>query len=277
MITGASSGIGRATALALDRAGWRVFAGVRTRKAAADLGREASSRLTPVILDVTQPARVAATAAEIRASLGREAGLDALVSNAGIMAAVGPLEFTATDAVRRQLEVNLIGHLVVIKAFLPALRKRRGRIVVVGSLSGRMPLPLMGGYMAAEHALEAVCDVLRVELRPWRVPVSLIEASLIRTPIWAKGEKATLASRRMRPAAVGGVYARMMDRGWSAMRRVYGRWNAPPERVAAVVLRIMEARRPKARYGAGVFSGTVPYYRLVPARLVDAVLGRFLS
>lgn len=277
VVTGASSGIGRATALALDRAGWRVFAGVRTRRAAADLRKEASPRLTPLMLDVTKPAQVAAAAARVRAALGRTAGLDALVSNAGIMASVGPLEFTGADVLRRQLDVNLIGHVNVIRAFLPALRRRPGRIVVVGSLSGRMPLPLMGAYMAAEQALEAVCDVLRVELRPWRIPVSLVEASLVRTPIWAKGEKATVAPERMRPAAVRDVYARMMERGWSAMRRVYGRWNAPPERAAAVILRVLAARRPGARAGAGAFTRTVPFYRLVPARLVDAALGRILS
>jgi NAD(P)-dependent dehydrogenase (short-subunit alcohol dehydrogenase family) len=269
VVTGASSGIGRATALALDRAGFRVFAGVRTREAAESLRREASSRLAALRLDVTDADEVAAAAEEVRSAAGPEPELAALVSNAGIVSAVGPLEFIGTEAVRRQLEVNLIGHLTVVKAFLPLLRMSRGRIVVIGSGNGRMPLPLLGPYDAAEHALEAVCDVLRAELRPWRIRVSLIEPSLTRTALWEKGERATIKPDDMEPPDVRDIYARMIEKGWGLMRRMYRRSAAPPERIAAAVLKVLKSRRPKARYAVGPFSRLFRFFPLLPKRVLD--------
>jgi NAD(P)-dependent dehydrogenase (short-subunit alcohol dehydrogenase family) len=181
LITGASSGIGEATALRLAGAGWRVLAGVRSDADGDRLRAAGGERLEPVTIDITEPATIAAAAAE----LGDEP-LHGLVNNAGTALAM-PLEFLPLDQLRRQLEVNLVGHVAVTQALLPNLRSARGRVVNVGSIAGRSALPFLGAYAASKHALEAVTDVLRVELRPFGIAVTVIEPGTIATPIWRKG------------------------------------------------------------------------------------------
>ena len=163
LVTGASTGIGRATAMRLDAAGWRVFAGVR-READADLLREAGSeRLAPLILDVTDAGQIEAAAEEIAARTGSD-GLDGLVNNAGI-ALPSPLETIPIEDFRRQVEVNLTGQVAVTQAMLPAIRAARGRIVFVSSIGGLIAFPMTGAYHAAKFGIEAVGDVFRRELR----------------------------------------------------------------------------------------------------------------
>jgi NAD(P)-dependent dehydrogenase (short-subunit alcohol dehydrogenase family) len=157
-VTGASTGIGRATALELARRGWAVLAGLRRP---AELG----PGITPVELDVTSPAQVAAL---------RGRPLDALVNNAGI-AVTGPLEYLPLEELREQLEVNTVGQLAVIQACLPALRAARGRIVNVSSVSGRIAFPTYGPYAASKFALEALSDSLRRELRGSGVDVVVVQ------------------------------------------------------------------------------------------------------
>ncbi|HEY7923524.1 MAG TPA: SDR family oxidoreductase, partial [Vicinamibacteria bacterium] len=172
LVTGASSGIGAACAARLVRSGWRVLAGVR-RKGDAPEGTE------EVQLDVTD-------AAQIKAAADGVEELHALVNNAGIAIAM-PLEFVPLDELRHQLEVNVVGQVAVTQAFLPVLRRARGRIVFVGSIAGRSALPFLGPYAASKHALEAIADSLRVELRPWGIHVAIVEPGSIRTPIWTRG------------------------------------------------------------------------------------------
>ena len=186
LITGASTGIGRATALRLDAAGWRVFAGVRKQEDADALGEAGSERLVPLILDVTDAEQIAAAAARIETE-ARD-GLDGLVNNAGV-AIPGPLETLAIDDFRRQVEVNLTAHVAVTQAMLPAIRAARGRIVFISSIGGRVALPLTGAYHAAKFGIEAVGDVFRQELRPWGISVSIVEPGSIDTPIWERGER----------------------------------------------------------------------------------------
>lgn len=149
VVTGASSGIGLASALRLAQAGWRVFGGVRTDEAAAAL-RE--SGVEPLMLDVTDAGQIAVAAEAV----GPE--LHGLVDNAGI-AVAAPLELVPLDELRRQLEVNVVGQVAVLQAFLPALRGGRGRVVLMGSVGGRSALPFPGPYAASKHALEAFADV----------------------------------------------------------------------------------------------------------------------
>ena len=160
LVTGASSGIGQACAVRLASSGWRVLAGVR-RTGEAPAGTE------EVLLDVTDPEQIGAAAERVEE-------LSGLVNNAGI-AVAAPLEFLPPDDLRRQLEVNVIGQVAVTQAFLPALRRARGRIVIVGSIAGRSALPFLGAYAASKHALEAVADSLRVELRPFGIAVSIVQ------------------------------------------------------------------------------------------------------
>ena len=180
LVTGASTGIGEATALRLKGAGWDVLAGARKD---ADLERLRAAGVTPVRLDVTDPQTIAAA----RAELGDRA-LGGLVNNAGV-AVSAPIEFVPLDDLRHQLEVNLIGQVAVVQAFLPALREGRGRVVNVSSIGGRIALPMVGPYAASKFGLEAVSDSLRREVRPWGIHVALIEPGAVTTPIWDKGRE----------------------------------------------------------------------------------------
>jgi len=178
LITGASTGIGRATALHLDRAGWRVFAGVRKEDDAASLREAGSERLAPLMLDVTDAGQIAVAAVRIGDSVG-EAGLDGLVNNAGI-AVPGPLETLPIEDFKRQIGVNMAAHVAVTQAMLPAIRTARGRIVFITSIGGLMAFPFFGAYHAAKFGLEAVGDVFRQELRPWGIKVAIVEPGSIR-------------------------------------------------------------------------------------------------
>src|ERR671910_93834 len=178
LVTGASTGIGEAPAMHLREVGFTPIAGVRKDE---DAERMEGLGLRTVKLDVTDADGIAAA----RESLGDEP-LAGLVNNAGI-AVAAPLEFLPIDRLRQQLEVNLIGQAAVTQAFLPALRRGRGRIVMVSSIGGRVGLPLVGAYNASKFGLEGLSDSLRRELRPHGVDVILIEPGGVKTPIWKKG------------------------------------------------------------------------------------------
>ncbi len=272
LITGCSSGIGRATALRLDAAGWRVLAGVRKQADADALAAAGSERLEPLIVDIGDEATVAA--AGERASEG--GGLDALVNNAGI-AYSGPLEFVPLEDLRHQLEINLVGHLAVTQAALPALRQARGRIVNVTSIGGVVATPFFGPYNASKFALEALSDCLRVELRPWGIKTIAIEPGSIATKIWASGaENARRMREDMTPEAEK-LYGRAME----AMERAStetGERGIPPERAAETIERALTARRPRARYLLGRDArGMAAASRLLPAGAYDRLVARTLK
>ena len=178
LVTGASTGIGEATVLHLRQLGFDPIAAVRKDE---DAERLESQGLRTARIDVTDADQIAAA----REALGEEP-LAGLVNNAGI-AVAAPLEFLPIDRLRQQLEINLIGQAAVTQAFLPALRRARGRIVNVSSIGGRVGLPLVGAYNASKFGLEGASDSLRRELRPHGVDVILIEPGGVRTPIWKKG------------------------------------------------------------------------------------------
>jgi NAD(P)-dependent dehydrogenase (short-subunit alcohol dehydrogenase family) len=258
LVTGASTGIGRATALALTRS-HAVLAGVRRLE-------DAPPGTTPLLLDVTNAEHVAA--------LREIEQLDALVNNAGI-AVTGPLEYLPLDELRRQLEVNAVGQLAVIQAVMEPLRRAHGRIVNVSSIGGRMALPLYGPYAASKYALEALSDSLRREQRD--VQVVLVEPGAIATPIWDRGIAGADALWAAMPAAAHGRYGALVD----ALRTrglALGTQGLPPEEAAAVIVEALTARRPRTRYVIGrqarIQSALA---RLLPDRAVDALLERLLN
>ncbi|MFL6250780.1 MAG: SDR family oxidoreductase, partial [Actinomycetes bacterium] len=180
LITGATSGIGRDAALRLARAGHLVLAGGRRPDALAALARDARGRLEPVTLDVTDPASVAAARALVERRTGGR-GLDVLVNNAGY-ALPGPLEALADADLRGLFDTNLFGLLAVTRAFVPAMRERgQGRVVNVGSIMGRVAMPLLGAYNATKHAVAAMTETLRMELAPFGITVVLVEPGAVRT------------------------------------------------------------------------------------------------
>jgi len=275
LVTGASTGIGRATALHLDARGWRVFAGVR-KEADADSLREAGSeRLEPLRLDVTEPGQIAAAAERIGEQMG-EAGLDGLVNNAGI-GIFGPLETLPIDDFRRQIEVNLTAQVAVTQAMLAAIRRARGRVVFVSSIGGRMALPFGGPYHAAKFGLEAVGDCLRQELRPWGIDVAVVEPGSIDTPIWERGQRIADELAERAPAAQEDLYGEALDNLREAARRTAERGIAP-EKVAEAIERALTARRPRTRYVVGRDArGQALIVRLLPDRLVDRLVARVMG
>lgn len=274
VVTGASTGIGRATALALDRSGYRVFAGVRQAAAGDALRAEASDRLEPVILDVTDEGNVAAVKDHVADVVG-DAGLAGLMNNAGI-AVSGPLEFVPLADLRRQLEVNAIAQVTVTQAFLPLLRKGRGRIVFTGSTSGFLTLPLMGPYAMSKYAIEAMADALRVELRPWGIHVAVLQLGVIKTPIWEKGLSAgDLLVEESSPELMqlyGPVISRFRDIAVDLAPR-----GTAPKDAARVAVRAFTSRRPKARYLMGKNSRLERILSHLPTRLRDRVLAKVLG
>ena len=268
LVTGASSGIGRATALLLDRSGFQVFAGVRRSEHGEDLRRQASERLTPSLLDVTDPRSIEAAARSVADKLGGRA-LAGLVNNAGIDIA-GPLETSSIAEVRSQFEVNVIGLLAVTQAFLPLLRQGRGRVVNIGSVLGRLAIPLMGAYSASKFALEGLTDALRIELLPWGIHVSLIEPGPVATPLWSKTH--LLAGMNEGGGAVGELYATANAAAHAAFTK-FGQSGISPDRVAAKVFEALTARNPKTRYLVGGDAKALSWLAaLVPDRIRDRML-----
>src|ERR1017187_4168238 len=204
VITRASTGIGEACALHLDKLGYRVFAGIRKALDGEALRRRASERLVPVRLDISDEMEIGQAARNIVESLGGE-GLAGLINNAGIVVG-GMLEFLPLEALRRQLEVNVVGQIAVTQALLPSLRKARGRIVNISSVSGLISSPFTGAYSASKFALEALTDSLRMELRPWKIHVSLVEPGFVQTPIISKSLAAAEELRAELPAEAFQLY-----------------------------------------------------------------------
>lgn len=267
LITGTSTGIGAACAMDLDRRGWRVFAGVRSEADADRLRNEATGPLTPVLIDVTDRASIGAAAETIREAVGGR-GLDGLVNNAGIIVP-GPLELLPCDRLRRQFDVNVLGHLNVIQAMLPLLRAGNGRIVNMGSIAGRIAPPYMGAYAASKHALEAITDALRVELRNWGIHVSIVEPDSVATPIWEKMAADAEQLGEHVPGAVRKLYQRDLMQLREATRRM-DESGMPVEKVVCAVRHALCARRPKTRYTLGWRARIGPwFFGGIPDRIRD--------
>jgi NAD(P)-dependent dehydrogenase (short-subunit alcohol dehydrogenase family) len=275
LITGTSSGIGAACALDLDRRGCHVFAGVRRAADGQRLRERASERLRPVMLDVTDGSAVRAAVDTVTRMVG-EAGLSGLVNNAGILVP-GPMELLPTNRFRQQLEVNVLGTHAVTRAFLPLVRAAGGRIVILGSISGKLAPPYLGAYAASKHALEALTDVLRVELRRWGIAVSVVEPDAVGTPIWDKLLTAANELDQDVHTAILQLYEEDLLELRKASRRL-DRAGMPVDRVAAAVRHALFARRPKTRYPVGLRTCLAVWGRsMLPDRLFDRFLLRFMG
>jgi len=272
LITGASSGIGRATALRLAGNGWTVFAGVRDVATGERLAQEATAGgLLPLSLDVTDASQIAAAAGRVAEQAG---GLDALVNNAGIGIG-GPLELISPEDLRRQFEVNVFGQVAVTQAMLPALRRAVGRIVFVSSIGGRVAMAFTAPYAASKHAIEALGDALRVELRSSGVRVALVEPGSVATPIWDKSRAE--ADRLSIPPELQEQYGNVP----AAMDKVMqdtGRRGVAPGRVAETIERALSASHMRARYVVGRDArAMLMAKRLLPDLLFDRVARRALG
>jgi len=239
------------------------------------LKQESSGSIKPLLLDVTDAASIGSAAEAVAATVG-EAGLSGLVNNAGIVAA-GPLEFLPLDEIRKQFEVNMFGQIAVTQAFLPLLRKSRGRIVNMGSISGRVAAPFIGAYAASKFALEAFTDSLRVELQPWDIGVSIIEPGDVATPIWEKSMEAAEKVAKNYPQEAFSLYGS----AFSAIRKEAkngANTGISANVIARLVAHALSAKRPRTRYLAGKGVRLKIFLKnILPDRVFDRLIVRHLG
>jgi NAD(P)-dependent dehydrogenase (short-subunit alcohol dehydrogenase family) len=248
VVTGASTGIGAACVLDYAARGMTVFAGVRDHRAGEALAAKAGPSLIPITLDVTDERSIMRSVEVVQRIVG-EGGLGGLVNNAGIVIG-SPLEVIPLAQLRKQLEVNVIGQIAVTQAFLPLLRRGRGRIVNMGSIAGRGTIPLLGPYSASKYALEALTDALRMELHPWGIQVSIIEPGAIATPIWEKSAKEAGDLEASASEDAKALYGEAVDRIREAVAQAAQRAIAP-EAVVRAVYHALTSPRPRTRYLVG--------------------------
>lgn len=264
VVTGASSGIGAATARLLVERGFRVFAGHREPEDAAGLRQVGAE---PIRLDVTDEESIAAARRRVEEATG-ERPLVGLVNNAGVPGA-GPLELVPLDQLRRVLEVNVVGVIATTQAFLPSLREHGGRIVMISSISGRIPMPFAGPYAASKFALEALSDSLRRELTPFGVDVVVIQPGAIRTAIWDRVEELDMSRYEGTP------YERMIEVTREAALSS-GRRGLPAMQVAEAVVEALTAARPPLRRLVVPPRGRfrLRLLELLPDRWLDRMIAR---
>lgn len=274
LVSGASTGIGRACALDLDKKGWRVFAGYRKDVDAESLKQNASEHLTPVRLDVAESHSIAEAMGGVQTIIG-DYGLDALINNAGV-AVGGPVEFVSRDQWRQQFEINFFGAIELTQHCLPMLRKTQGRIVNVSSIAGRSSMPFTAPYCSSKYALEALSDSLRLELRQWGIQVALIEPGAIETPIWGKATEQTQQMETESASPVMGLYGRALAQFNQVLNNAAKR-AAPVERVVQAVWSALNDEPPRARYVVGQDARMRLILKLFPTRFQDWILAKNLG
>ncbi|HEY4791980.1 MAG TPA: SDR family oxidoreductase [Actinomycetes bacterium] len=271
LLTGTSSGIGRTTALHLAAAGHHVYAGVRRPADAPPPTSADVGEITPLPLDVTTPAQITAAADTVAGHTGN-AGLHGLVNNAGI-GVFGPLELIPVEQFRRLLEVNVTGQLAVTQAFLPLLRRARGRIIMIGSIGARFTPPFVGPLAASKSALATIGEALRQELAPWDIRVVVVEPASVRTEAVGKLER---DARQLMDRATPTGRALYQD----AFRRLVATFAAqhekgsPPEVVAEAVAHALTTPQPRARYLVGKNSRRMAILATLPTPVLDALRRR---
>jgi NAD(P)-dependent dehydrogenase (short-subunit alcohol dehydrogenase family) len=268
LVTGASTGIGEATVLHLKTLGFDAIGAVRKDE---DAERLEGRGVRTVRIDVTDADQIAAA----REELG-DIALAGLVNNAGI-AVAAPLEFLPIDRLRQQLEINLIGQVAVTQAFLPALRRARGRIVNVSSIGGRVALPLAGAYNASKFGLEGVSDAFRRELRGQGVDVIVIEPGGVKTPIWRKGGELADEMLADAPPEADRLYGRMIEAVRARTERIDRETGSEPREVAEVIGTALTSDRPRARYLVGSDAKLrARMSKVLPDRVMDRMILRAL-
>ncbi len=276
LVTGVSTGIGAAIAADLAKRGWRVFGTVRRMDDAERLSNELGEAFTPLIADVTDVDSLSRAAATVAGALDG-AGLDGLVCNAGI-SVPGPILHQPLEELDRQWKVNVLGQVATVQAFGSLLGAREGfagkpgRIVMMSSVSGRLSWPVVGGYAASKHALEAISHSLRRELMPFGVDVIIVGPGPIATPIWEKS--AAGVDRSLYQATIYGPLIERFEKEVLARAKD----ALPPQAVADVVHTALTAGKPKARYAitpAPLMNWILPL--MLPARWLDRIAAKRLG
>jgi NAD(P)-dependent dehydrogenase (short-subunit alcohol dehydrogenase family) len=274
VITGASTGIGWATAKLLLERGFRVFGSVRKQADADRLRGEFGVNFTPLLFDVTDEAAVLAAAREVRAALGGET-LFGLVNNAGI-AVAGPVLELAADEFRRQMDVNVIGPIIATQAFGPllgsdlSLKGPRGRIVMISSVAGKNGNPLMSAYSASKHAIEGLSESLRREMMLFGIDVIVIAPGAVKTPIWSKAEEVDISAYKNSP------FFPALERIRKFMLHL-GETGLPAEKIAERIADALTSASPKVRYQITPDPMRHLITAVLPKRMVDKIIAKRLG
>ena len=272
VVTGASTGIGRATALLLDRKGYTVFAGVRKEQDAKSLSDAGSERLTPITIDVTKERSIASARDKVGEAVG-EGGVVGLVNNAGVGNG-GPVETLDLQDLRDVLEVNLVGQVAVTQAFLPLVRAVKGTIVFIASIGGRIASPFMSPYNTSKFAVEALGESLRSELAPWDIDVVVVEPGSINTPIWSKGAETIDEQTDKMSDDAKRLYGKQLERMEKVLFETASR-GISPEKVADVIQKAIASDKPKHRYLVGTDAKIAARLKgNLPDRTFAGVVGR---
>ncbi len=269
VITGTSSGIGKACALHLDKFGFKVFAGVRKYADGEKLKEEASflltSKLTPVIIDVSDNESIQSAVEFVEKETG--GNLYALINNAGIGQG-GALELTPVTEMKKVFDINVVGLMATTKAFLPLLRNGKGRIVNIGSSTSLLAFPGASVYAASKFAVRAISDSLRVELRMFGISVILLISGHVKTEIWDKEEKYKDKIRDEIDPEIYELYTPLINYGDKIVEETP---RIPVEEVAQIVAKSLIVAKPKAYYYAGD-AKTILWLARMPKRLLDKML-----
>lgn len=272
VVTGASTGIGRATVVELVGAGFHVFATVRREADAESLRSQFPEAVTPLIMDLLDEDAVRAAGEVVNAA----GPLFGLVNNAGA-ALPGPLETIPIDVFRRQIEINLTAQLLVTQVMLPALHRSAetigdARIVMIGSIGGRLSGPVLGGYGAAKHGLVGLSSSLRAELAPFKIKVLLIEPGAIATPIWDRG-RAAGDEVQSRDSETNARYADQIVAARKMAERL-AQSGLDPSVPARVILDVLQSRNPPSRQVVGREAKVIAaMVRVLPFRALDRLAG----
>ncbi len=263
LVTGASTGIGRAVTDYLAQRGDRVYAGARENHDLEAL--EQVPGVTPLRLDVTQPQDIAASVSKVKEETEK---LDGLVNNAGVSGG-GPLMEIGVEEIERQFAVNVFGVHRVTKAFFPLILRAEGRVVNMSSVGGRLALPFLGPYVMTKFAIEAYSDSLRRELAPHGIEVAVIQPGNVRTPIWNKTDPED-------PRYDGSIFEERYRRLARYFINQGNTKGMPPERIARTVYHALHARRPRIRYLVSESNFRQRFLEILPTRLFDWILKRRL-
>ena len=274
VVTGASTGIGWASAKLLLDKGFRVFGSVRKPADAERLKGEFGPNFTPLMFDITDEAAVLAGAREVRAALKGER-LAGLVNNAGI-AVAGPVLGLSADEFRRQMDVNVIGPIIATQAFGPllgsdpSLKGPKGRIVMISSVAGKNGNPLTSAYSASKHALEGLSESLRRELMLFGIDVVIVAPGAVKTPIWSKAEEVDISTYQNSP------YFPALQKVRAFMLKL-GEIGLPAEKIAETVYEALTTTRPKVRYQVTPDPVRHIMTTYLPKRMVDKIIARRLG
>lgn len=271
LITGTSSGIGKACALHLDKLGYKVYAGIRKISDAEELKKIASAKLCPVIIDVTDESSIISIKEQLEREIVNYSSF-ALVNNAGI-AKAGPIELQPLEELKQQMDVNLFGVVLVIQQFIPILRKYNGRIVNISSISGISSLPFKGTYSATKFALVAITDALRLELKPWKISVSNVLPSATQTPVW--GKALTEADKMLKnwTKEAFQMYGPIVD----MMKKIASKSHGiHPDNVAFAVAKLLNSKNPRTRVLVGKEANFLAFIEKLPTWLRDWIIFRQL-